>query len=46
MTTVVLGDRPPELEALVKRRRKLGLDTHDEVWEGDYRPRAGRRPRR
>lgn len=34
--TVVLGERPPELEALIARRKKLGLDLHDEVWEGVY----------
>ena len=36
MRTVVLGERPPELDALIARRRSLGLDTFDEVWEGDY----------
>lgn len=36
MRTVVLGERPPELEALIARRRHLGLDMLDEVWEGDY----------
>ena len=36
MRTVVLGERPPELEALIARRRALGLDIFDEVWEGDY----------
>jgi hypothetical protein len=39
--TVVLGERPPELEALIARRRQLGLDTFDEVWEGDYHMNAG-----
>jgi Putative restriction endonuclease len=34
--TVVLGPRPPELDALIARRRSLGLDTHDEVWKGEY----------
>jgi hypothetical protein len=34
--TVVLGPRPPELDALIARRKALGLDTHDEVWEGEY----------
>jgi hypothetical protein len=34
--TIVLGPQPAELEALLARRRSLGLDTHDEVWEGDY----------
>lgn len=32
--TVVLGERPPELTAWLERRRALGLDGHDEVWEG------------
>jgi hypothetical protein len=36
MRTVVLGPRPPELDALIARRRALGLDTHDEVWKGEY----------
>lgn len=36
MTTLVLGPRPPELQALIDRRRELGLDGHDEVWEGVY----------
>lgn len=36
MSTVVLGERPAELEALLARRRALGLDGHDEVWEGVY----------
>lgn len=36
MRTVVLGRRPHELETLLERRRALGLDTHDEVWEGAY----------
>jgi Uma2 family endonuclease len=34
--TVVLGPRPAELESLIERRRKLGLDLYDEVWEGSY----------
>jgi Putative restriction endonuclease len=34
--TVVLGERPPELDALIARRKKLGLDLHDEVWDGEY----------
>jgi Uma2 family endonuclease len=34
--TVVLGARPPELEALLERRRALGQDMYDEVWAGDY----------
>ncbi len=36
MRTVVLGERPPELEALIDKRRRLGLDGHDEVWDGVY----------
>ena len=36
MRTVVLGERPPELEALIEKRRRLGLDGHDEVWDGVY----------
>jgi len=36
MRTVVLGERPAELEALIERRRRLGLDGHDEVWDGVY----------
>jgi hypothetical protein len=36
MRTVVLGPRPPELDALIARRRSLGLDTYDEVWNGEY----------
>jgi Uma2 family endonuclease len=36
MRTVVLGPRPPELEALLERRHALGQDLYDEVWEGEY----------
>lgn len=36
MKTVTLGARPPELEAVIERRRALGQDHFDEVWEGDY----------
>ena len=36
MTTVVLGPRPPEIEAWLERRRELGQDLFDEVWEGEY----------
>ena len=32
----MLGPRPAELEALIERRRKLGLDLYDENWEGCY----------
>jgi hypothetical protein len=34
--TIVLGPPPPELNALIARRQSLGLDTHDEVWKGEY----------
>lgn len=34
--TVVLGPRPAELEAFLDRRRALGQDLFDEVWEGVY----------
>lgn len=36
MRTVILGPRPPEIDALIARRHALGQDTHDEVWEGEY----------
>jgi hypothetical protein len=36
VTTIVRGPRPPELEAWFERRRRLGLDRRDEVWEGRY----------
>jgi Uma2 family endonuclease len=34
MAIVVLEPHPPELEALLDRRRRLGLDSGDEMWEG------------
>jgi Uma2 family endonuclease len=34
MPTLVLDPAPPELEALMQRRRRAGLDRLDEVWEG------------
>ncbi|MGI8903491.1 MAG: Uma2 family endonuclease [Solirubrobacteraceae bacterium] len=34
MSTLVIGSPPPELEALLERRRRAGADRHDEVWEG------------
>jgi len=34
MTTLVLGTPPPELEALIERRRQAGVDRLDEVWQG------------
>lgn len=36
MKTVVLGPRPGELQALIERRQRLGIDLFDEVWEGSY----------
>lgn len=36
MRTVVVGTRPPELDALIARRRSLGLDLFDEVWNGEH----------
>ncbi len=35
MTTVVLGERPAELDQWLDRRRSLGQDRYDEVWEGE-----------
>jgi Uma2 family endonuclease len=34
MPTLVLGSPPPELEALLERRRLAGVDRLDEVWQG------------
>jgi len=34
MATLVLGAPPPELEALLERRRQAGVDRLDEVWQG------------
>ncbi len=34
MSTLVIGTPPPELEALLERRHRSGLDRLDEVWEG------------
>jgi len=36
MPTLVLGTSPPELEALLERRRRTGADRFDEVWDGVY----------
>jgi Uma2 family endonuclease len=36
MRTVILGEQPSEIEALIERRRALGQDRFDEVWDGDY----------
>ena len=32
----MLGPAPQELQVLIDRRRALGLDGHDEVWDGEY----------
>lgn len=34
MPTLVLDPQPAELQALIKRRQKLGQDLFDEVWDG------------
>jgi Uma2 family endonuclease len=34
MPTLVLDPPPVELTALLERRHRLGLDSHDEMWEG------------
>lgn len=36
MRTLVLDPTPPQLEELLERRRHMGADRHDEVWEGVY----------
>lgn len=36
MRTVIVGDLPPEIKDLIEKRRRLGLDRFDEIWEGDY----------
>ncbi len=36
MKTVVVGEPPVEITAFLTRRRALGQDRFDEVWEGDY----------
>jgi hypothetical protein len=34
--TLVMDPPPAEFEALIERRRRLGLDRRDEMWEGVY----------
>ena len=36
MRTVVLDPVPPEVQALIERRRATGADLYDELWEGVY----------
>jgi Uma2 family endonuclease len=45
MRTVILGERPPAIEALIESRRRTGADRRDEIWDGDYHMNpAPRRP--
>lgn len=37
MSTLVMDPPPADFEALLERRRRLGLDHYDEVWDGIYR---------
>jgi len=34
MPTLVLDPPPAEIEALLERRRRIGADSHDEMWQG------------
>lgn len=34
--TVILDPPPPEVEALIERRRSLGIDLYDEMWKGSH----------
>jgi len=34
--TIVVGEPPVEITAFLARRRALGQDRFDEVWEGEY----------
>ena len=36
MKLVVVGEPPVEITSFLARRRALGQDRNDEVWEGDY----------
>ncbi|MGE5762737.1 MAG: Uma2 family endonuclease [Mycobacterium leprae] len=36
MRTIILDPLPKEIAAFVERRRALGQDTYDEVWDGVY----------
>ena len=36
MRTILLGEPPPPVRSWLERRRELGLDRFDEVWEGEY----------
>ena len=45
MRTVIVGDRPPEIEEWLRLRRERGQDRFDEIWRGVYHvaPAPGRR---
>ena len=45
MRTVVVGTRPPEIDALIAQRRARGLDSFDELWNGDYHLNPAPHPR-
>ena len=45
MRTVVLAETPHELQVWLERRRELGQDRRDEVWEGEYHVAPAPRPR-
>jgi Uma2 family endonuclease len=45
MRTVIVGQPPAEIEALIARRKQLGQDTFDEVWNGDYHMAPAPHPR-
>lgn len=45
MRTVIVGQPPAEIEALIARRQQLGQDTFDEVWNGDYHMAPAPHPR-
>ena len=45
MRTVVLPEMPHELQRWLERRRELGQDRRDEVWEGEYHASPAPRPR-
>jgi Uma2 family endonuclease len=45
MRTIVVGTRPPELDALIAKRREQGLDLFDEIWNGDYHMNPAPHPR-
>lgn len=42
--TVILGPAPPEVAELIERRRAVGQDLYDEVWEGEYHMAPGPHP--